>query len=232
MRKAWWVALTGFALAIGVRTVGAQEPVNRPAPPPTAAVPFAPLPPGVPTVTLAPYGALLPAPYSTCCNLVPPCPTKQCSRYSTGVCPPSGCPTGSCPTAAAAPCNTCQDCGKRQRKIARFLDWLIFIPEDSKTKCCSCASPPPPAWTFFPCQGDRRCPTCATGTPTVYYTKAAGATTTSPAPPNNPVMQTAYAPPKPVAPPQPASSSDPRTPASLMPVLDPSQFRKGVANWN
>jgi hypothetical protein len=81
----------------------------------------------------------------------------------------------------------------------------------------------------------------------VYYTKSAGATTTSPIPANGRVVQTAYPPssamkpvasgapafsPQPAVPPSQVAAPNPRTPAATMPVLDPTQFRKAAADWN
>ena len=115
-------------------------------------------------------------------------------------------------------------------KVARFLDWLIYIPLDhGKTKCCGCDSEPPPAWAFFPCENGRGCNGCAANAGPVYQVKAAGATTTSQ------VVATAYPPtatPKPAAQPIPVSPSSPRQVAATMPVLDPKQFRQPAGNGN
>jgi hypothetical protein len=140
------------------------------------------------------------------------------------------------PPAAGAPCSTCctdgncgDNCGKRQRKIARFLDWMIYRPLDGgKTKCChGCDSEPPPAWAFFPCEKGCRCGGgCAVaGQATMYYAKDAG--------PENKVVQTAYPPvaaPQPMEPP-PAPKPVAAPPkqqgiAKSMPVLDPTQYRR------
>jgi hypothetical protein len=208
MRKAWWIALTMTAAALGTQTGRAQEPANRPAAPATATVPTQSTPiqqpyavPVQPGPALAPYGALVQNHYAAGCG--------ACSAWNTGStcngCSPCGqqraffnrqpacssCQANNCST-----CNGCNNCGKRQEKIARLLDFLIYIPADrGKTKCCQiCQSTPPPAWVFFPCQGcGNGCATCAGGTPAaVSYAK----TPTAPGP--NPVAQAAYVPPTPL----------------------------------
>jgi hypothetical protein len=120
-------------------------------------------------------------------------------------------------SATAAPCATCcdngcctEDCGKRQRKVARFLDWLIYRPLDGgKTKCCHCQSEPPPAWAFFPCEKGSHCGCSAVaGQGPLYYAKEAGTTAATQTvqtayPPNT--VQPPPPPPAPAAPPPPAA---------------------------
>jgi len=240
MRNVLWIALTTAVLATGARA-------DEPAAPPVAPEPAAP--PATPGATLAPYGSLLPAPYSncggpTCGPACAPACAPSCAPACTPACAPAWAPQrcttccGRCPTCgkpmACASSQSCEECGKRQRKVARFLDWLIYVPLDhGKTKCCACRSEPPPAWSFFPCEGGGRCQTCVASAATVYYAKAAGATTSSQVPPATAVVQTAY-PPKaalklPDPPPSPVSAPAPRTVAPTMPVLDPSQFRRAAA---
>jgi hypothetical protein len=140
-----------------------------------------------------------------------------------------------CPTCGDAMCGgDCSNCGKRQKRCARFLDWLIYIPLDhGKTKCCSCCdSCPPPAWAFFPCTSSGRCTSCAAAHATLYYSKEAGTAN------SNQVVETAYPPAKQqAAQAKPAaenqnrmSSYKPQSIAQSMPVLDPNQFRKAAGN--
>jgi hypothetical protein len=260
MRNVWWIALTAVVLAVGSRNAKAQEPANQPAPPAaTTNPPTAMLPPTAPVATLAPYGALLSGPYANCCS-----PGSSCAATQSGTDVTihvwkrgwSKAANAGCATACASGCSTCdsgEDCGKRQQKVARFLDWLIYVPLDrGKTKCCGCQSEPPPAWAFFPCEGRSRCQTCAASSPPVYYAKPAGATTSNqvptgtPAPAGNQVIETAYPPitvAKPIdpaslaplptlAPPSLALPTSQRTVAPTMPVLDPSQFRRAPVNGN
>jgi hypothetical protein len=158
----------------------------------------------------------------------------------------SGCCTGRCPNCGgpmASGCQTCEDCGKRQHKVARFLDWLIYVPLDrGKTKCCGCWSEPPPAWAFFPCEGGGRCATCVAASATIYYAKQAGATSSTQvpngtaAPATKQLVEAAYpstgTAPKTAPPPVQAPTVAPKTVAPVMPVLDPTQFRRAPANNN
>jgi hypothetical protein len=224
MRNFWWVALVMSAVVVTIRPASADEPTRTPA-----------------TIPAPPAGAVT-------TQQLPPLPTiseAECARSRTAAeflrrrvtrCPTCGGPLG------AGDCGCCAECGKRQSKFARFLDWLIYVPLDKgKTKCCPvCRSAPPPAWAFFPCEGGGRCASCAVAAPTLYYTKAS-----TPAPANQ-TVETAYPPsagPKVQAPPPaPTPPSPPPSTrvsmfkqqgvANAMPVLDPSQFRKPVNGGN
>ena len=68
MPKLWWIALTGFAIAVGGQGVNAQVPSQQPAPPVSSDAPIMMAPPLPSPPTVAPYGSLLPAPYSYCCS--------------------------------------------------------------------------------------------------------------------------------------------------------------------
>ncbi len=215
MCKSLWIALAIAALMTGSGSARAQEPagpaLSETAPPEPAANPPAAAVPVAPAEGDA--GPTLPA---------VELPSRNAQRCPACGGPMNGSDRGGC----------CAECGKRQKKVARFLDWLIYIPEDlGKTKCCKgCDSCPPPAWAFFPCEGGGRCNTCVASAATVFYAKAPGAATTSR------VVQSAY--PQPKAAPKPAeqppriSSYNPQNVSGKMPVLDPTQFRKPGADGN
>jgi hypothetical protein len=233
MRNQFWTALIVAALAAGTVLAREDEPPTF-ADTPTQAAPSTPaeaLPP--PTATIVPE--LMPmqeAPAVQDGKHIYPSHYMQALARNKLACPKCGGPMG------CSDCgDCCAECGRRQRKVARFLDWLIYIPLDKgKTKCCPvCVSRPPPAWAFFPCEGNGRCANCAVAGQApvqMSFAKAAGETTT------NKVVSTAYPPsgpaPQPEAPPSPPriSSYKPQNIAAKMPVLDPAQFRKSGANGN
>jgi hypothetical protein len=197
MWKVWCIALTTVALAASYRPARADEPAIQQAP-------------------------VAEAPAMQCpgqCECGPPKTAVEFLSRHVRRCPTCG------GAMNGSDCGSCAECGKRQKKVARFLDWLIYVPEDhGKTKCCRpCDSCPPPAWAFFPCEGGGRCNTCVASAATIYYAKAPGATTTSQ------VVQTAYPPkatPKPAEQPPRVSTYSPQALPAKMPVLDPTQFRK------
>jgi hypothetical protein len=223
MGNAWSVALSAGLLVLAPSVARPAEPTPSMLPPASA-----PAQPGTdgsapagPSASTTPPTATDATPHAS--NLV---------QFLTGG-------EWRAPVPAAAPCATCCDngcctdnCGKRQRKVARFLDWLIYRPLDGgKTKCCQiCQSEPPPAWAFFPCEKGGHCGCCAVaGQRPLYYTKDAGTTAT------NQTVQTAYPPntvqqappaPAPAPPPAPAAPQKQGGIAKAMPVLDPSQYRR------
>jgi hypothetical protein len=216
MRNAWWITLTAVGLVVGIQGVRGDEPATLPDPAPPAAAPVTPEPIAAPTMP-APQVTIdgIAAPSGSCCSSE--CSSASCNQR----CPRCG------RAMSRSDCGCCTECGKRQMKVARFLDWLVYVPLDhGKTKCCGCQAAPPPAWAFFPCHDcGQGCACAAANQETMYYAKEAGKTTT------NQVVQTAYPPKtaeKPSAPPAPprVSSFNSQAIQPRMPVLDPSQFQK------
>jgi hypothetical protein len=227
MRNLVWIALISVALASAARPARADAPDTLPdaAPPATAPAPGPTAPSAAPETP--------PAASEVVATPGPGCGTDGCQTCCMHRCPTCG------NMVKCDSCGNCLECGRRQKKVARILDWLIYVPEDhGKTKCCQpYLSSPPPAWAFFPCEGCGRCNTCVASAATVYYSKLPGATT------SNQVVQTAYpthtapqaapqAAPKPAEQPARVPSFAPQSVAAKMPVLDPSQFRKPQANGN
>jgi hypothetical protein len=134
-------------------------------------------------------------------------------------------------------CGCCSNCGHRQIRVARALDWLFYRPADhGKAKCCqTCMSCPPPAWAFFPCQSGGRCNSCVAGGAIAIAVRpaeapAAGQVVKSayPSPPAAQLIPQVAAPvaPKPATPSARLSSYAPQAVSQTMPILDPTQFRK------
>jgi hypothetical protein len=228
------MSLLTCVLAVGVHPAFGQEaPAPRPTAPATQPPATIPLP--SPSAVSQPGAELPPLPTLTEAECCQPGTAHLLGRRPLR-CPTCGGPIG------GSDRGCCQECGKRQKKVARFLDWLIYIPLDhGKTKCCGCQTEPPPAWAFFPCEGcrGRNCAGCSVAGASAYYTKAPQAV--GPAAPAAQVVESAYradSAKNPAEKPQPASNmlvtatkaaSPPVAPkgvANSMPVLDPAQYRR------
>jgi hypothetical protein len=250
MRNVVWIALAFAAFAFVHCPVRADAPATLPDPAPPAPLPepLPPIPPapGTTDAPPAPEGSP-PADAEFVATPGPEAGTDNCSTGTPGRCRKCG------NQAICDAYGNCSECGRRQTKVGRILDWLFYSAEDhGKTQGYQISlSAPPPAWAAFPVQGGGRCTTCVASSaaactakpPALYIARPPAAYVAKPpaAPVSNTVKLNAYQLPiaqqpstqtaaQPVILPARVSTFVPQSVAPNMPVLDPSQFRRQPGN--
>ena len=227
MRQVWWLALGALALALTGSAARAQDAKYKLTPKPNS--PYNVVVASTTEAEPANPGPSAPAPSAP----APSAPAPAVPLAVTG--PPHAGPVCSSCGGGPASCSSCR--GKGEGKLRRLFEWLTYrpLPGSAKCKVCepfSCACHPP-AWVYFPCQGNGGgCGGCAGGaaaSATMYFAKSAGQTANGPITQAGFVNATQPDDGKGAVPAYHPSTYKPDTIARTMPVLPPSMFSKPLS---